>query len=259
MLVARVDAREPEPRRQLGERDGTHAARRVAADLDGGELGVPERHQAQRDEPTVAPGTPLVDLPVVVRLDAEPRKLLVVAAQEDLPAEARVVREGQRRFHVVHRHVLDAGLRLPAAGAHLVERDAVERDLLRRIARGGDEPLHRVLLVLVEPPGHVGALGPRRLAVRAAVEDRRARGRHHDVRADVAVLGGQARRPDVGGFDDVVVEADDPGDVGHVASSFIRAVLLLLVYRRRWSCGAVSVGRRRCRRRRSAARSGCPR
>ena len=52
--VAAVDARQAEVRGDLGEADRAHTARRVALDLGGGELRVPQRDEAQRDEPTAA-------------------------------------------------------------------------------------------------------------------------------------------------------------------------------------------------------------
>ena len=104
----RVDAGQAEVRRQLAERDGPHAAGRVAPHLGGGELGVPQRDEAQRDEPAPAAAAPLLDHPVVVGLDAEQGELLVLAPQEDLPAEARVVREAQLGLDAVEVHVGEA-------------------------------------------------------------------------------------------------------------------------------------------------------
>ena len=53
---------------------------------------------------------PLVEHPVVVRLDAEVAELLVLALGERLAAEAREAREHERRLDVVHVHVLEARL-----------------------------------------------------------------------------------------------------------------------------------------------------
>ena len=207
---------EPQPRRQLGERDRLHPACRVAPHLGGRELDVPQRDQAQRDQAAVAARAPLVDLPVVVRLDAQPGELLVLRLEEDLPAEPRVVRERERRLDVVHGHVVEAGLRLPAPRAHLVEGDRRRSRSRRpgsRRRRSGASPSTAGPRRTTTRPGRPRCRAPRGSVPPSStgVPGRR----HHDVRADVAVLRGQALGPHVGRFDDVVVEAHDPGDVGH--------------------------------------------
>ena len=209
-------ARQAEVGRQLAERDGAYPARGVAAYLLRRKFGVPERHQAERHEPATGPAAPLLDHPVVVGLHAQQRELTVLAVQEDLAGEARIVRVAELRLHVVAIHVGEAVLLLPAAGAHLLERDAGEADLVGGIARGGDEPLHRIAVVLVAPPGDIGAFGAGRLDVGAAGELRGTGRVVLDVRADVAILRRQPARPHVGRLDDVGVDIDQRRDAVNV-------------------------------------------
>ena len=51
-------------------------------------IGIPDHRDRQRDEAPRVGTAPGVDVPVVVRLDHHPRELLVLAACEELPAEA---------------------------------------------------------------------------------------------------------------------------------------------------------------------------
>ena len=95
-------------------------------------VGVPQRHDAQRHQPTAGVAGPLLDHPVVVRAHARERELLVGALGEHLPAEARERREAQRRLHVVEVHVGEASLRVVAARAHLVEADRAHPPLATR-------------------------------------------------------------------------------------------------------------------------------
>ena len=118
--VARVDGGEPEPGRDLGERDGAHAALGVAPGLGRGRLGVPQRDEAQRDVVTRRRGAPLLDHPVVVGPHTGQAQLLVGVLVEGLPAKAREGREGQRAVGVVEGQVLDPLVALEAARAHLV-------------------------------------------------------------------------------------------------------------------------------------------
>ena len=75
-------------RRILGEGDGVAALRRTATDFLGGEHGVPERNERQRDElASAGSAAPVVDDPVVVDLQALERELLVLTLR-NLPAEA---------------------------------------------------------------------------------------------------------------------------------------------------------------------------
>jgi hypothetical protein len=76
--VVGVDRRQVEVRRDLAEAHGPHTALRVAVHLGGGQLGVPELHDDERDEATVGVAAPLLDHPVVVGLHAEVGQLLVL-------------------------------------------------------------------------------------------------------------------------------------------------------------------------------------
>ena len=78
VAVGVVHRRQTQERRDLAEAHGPHAALRVAAHLGRGQLGVPQRDDAQRDQPAVRLGAPLVDHPVVVGLDAQQAELLVL-------------------------------------------------------------------------------------------------------------------------------------------------------------------------------------
>jgi hypothetical protein len=71
----------------------------AAADLGGGEVDVPERDEGHREQPTgTLPAAPLLDHPVVVRLDAGERDVLVGRLQEGLSAESGHGREAERRL-----------------------------------------------------------------------------------------------------------------------------------------------------------------
>ena len=80
-----------------------HAPLGVALGLGRGQLGVPQRDEAQRDVVAARGRAPLLDHPVVVGLDAGQAELLVLALVEGLAAEAREGREGQRAVGVVER------------------------------------------------------------------------------------------------------------------------------------------------------------
>ena len=111
----RVDRRQAEVRRDLAERDRTHAAFGVAADLRGGELAVPQRDDDQGDQATARVAAPLLDHPVVVRATHASAEVVVLALQERLPAEAGERREAQRRLDPVVVHVGEARLGFVAA------------------------------------------------------------------------------------------------------------------------------------------------
>ncbi len=149
--VAGVDARQAEVRRDLAEAHGSHTARRVAPDLRRGELGVPERDERERDEPAAAVAAPLLDHPVVVRVDARFRELAVLGLEERLAAEARERRERQRRLDPVDVHVVEPGLGVVAARAHLVVGDRRHRHVVTVEADRGDVALVDVDEVLVDP------------------------------------------------------------------------------------------------------------
>ena len=216
---------QPEAGRDLAEGDGPDAPLGVALGLGGGQLDVPQRDEAERDVDAAGGRAPLLDHPVVVRLDAGEAELLVLALVERLAAEAGEGRERQRAVRVVEGQVLDALVTVPAALAHLVVRDgghghlgAVEDEfplvvLGDRGARDGDELLVDVDELVVVVPGvaplalgvlvHV-VLGPREVLERAPLLAL-------DPGAPLPPLLREPRLPHVGRLDDMVVNADDPG------------------------------------------------
>ncbi len=207
-----VEARQPEIGGELAEGDGPHAPVGVAPDLGRGQVGIPQRDEAQRDEPAAALAAPLLHHPVVVGLDAQPGQLAVLAPEELLAAEARIVREAELRLHPVDVHVLQALLDPVTARPHLVVAHTAQLDLLAREPRCGDRALERRAVVLVAPPRHLGPLGPGLLHVAAPHQLRHPARQQLDVRADLAVARGQPGRPHVGRLDDVRVEVDDGRD-----------------------------------------------
>ena len=108
---------------QLAEAERTHAAIRVALDLGGRELDVPQRHDAERDVHAARRRAPLLDHPVVVRLHAREAEITVGRLVERLAAEPRERRERQRTVGPVELEVLDARVALVATGPHLVVGD----------------------------------------------------------------------------------------------------------------------------------------
>ena len=161
VVVGVVHAGQAEERRDLAEADGAHAALRVAPHLVRRQLGVPQRDEAQRDEPAARVGAPLLDHPVVVGLHAEQPELPVLGLGEGLAAEAGERREAQRRLDVVGVHVLEPGLHLVGARAHLLVGDALHGHLVAGHPHGRVHPQQRTLEVLVVPPVHRHALRTR--------------------------------------------------------------------------------------------------
>jgi hypothetical protein len=215
-VVGVVHRGQPEERRDLAEADGAHAPLRVAPHLLGGQLGVPQRNEGERDEPALGLGpAPLLDHPVVVGLDAEQPELLVLGLGEGLAAEPGEGREAERRLEVVDVHVLEAGLDRVGAGAHVLVGDALHGHLVAGHAR----PPSR--------PAAAGASGPRSTTSRWAALGT---GLDLELAADELISGIGARTtrgptswyffgrrscPHVGRLDHVVVDGDDPGHVGH--------------------------------------------
>ena len=156
----------------------------VAPDLGGRELDVPQRHEAERDQPTVGVAAPLLDHPVVVGPHAGEGEVLVLALGERLAAEPGHRREAQRTLDVVDVHVREASLRLVATGAHLVVGDRRQGHLVARKPDRGDVALVRLDEVLVEP-GVGLRLGvvPLDVVVRAARVGHRADPPAFDARA----------------------------------------------------------------------------
>ena len=97
--VAGVDRRQAELVGRLRERDRLEAARRVAADLVGREVGVAQVRDLVRDEAVGMRAAPRVEVPVVVRAHRGERELVVVGPhREPLADEAgQERREAQRR------------------------------------------------------------------------------------------------------------------------------------------------------------------
>ena len=151
-MVGVVHARQAEEGRDLAEAHGAHAAVGVAPHLGRRQLGVPQRDEAQGDEPAARVAAPLLDHPVVVGLDAEQAELLVLGLGEGLAAEAGEGREAQRRLNVVGVHVVEPGLDLVGARAHVLVGDALHGHLVARHADGGVDAEQRALEVLVVPP-----------------------------------------------------------------------------------------------------------
>ncbi len=207
----------PEERRDLAEAGGGDAAGGHAAHLGGGQIGVPQRHDHERDEATVGAGAPLVDLPVVVGLHAGEPELLVVHLGERLPAETRHGREAHLGVGPVDVHVLEAGLLVVAALAHVLVGDGRDGDLFARHTDRCGQPRVRDGLVLEHPP-----IGQRAFAFRTHLIGELAADEGHllhrmtlDARADRLELLRQAVLPDVRGLDDVVIDGDDLRDVLH--------------------------------------------
>ena len=209
VVVGVVHARQAEEGRDLAEAHGAHATVRVAPHLGRRQLGVPQRDEAERDEPAARVAAPLLDHPVVVGLHAEQAELVVLGLGEGLAAEAGEGREAQRRLDVVGVHVVEAGLHLVGARAHVLVGDALHGDLVARHADGGVDPQQRALQVLVVPPVDGHAFGARLHLERAAPVLHLGHGGAHDPRPDLGVLGGEAVLPHVGRLDHVVVDRDD--------------------------------------------------
>ena len=208
-MVGIVHARQAEEGRDLAEADGADATRRVAPHLGRGQLGVPQRDEAERDEPAARVAAPLLDHPVVVGLHAEQAELLVLGLGEGLAAEAGEGREAERGLNVVGVHVVEAGLHLVGARAHVLVGDALHGHLVARHAHGGVDAQQRPLEVLVVPPVDRHALGAGLDLERPAPVLHLGHGRAHDPRPDLGVLGGEAVLPHVGRLDHVIVDRDD--------------------------------------------------
>ena len=209
VVVGVVHAGQPEEGRDLAEADGAHAALGVAPHLGRGQLGVPQRDEGQRDQPAARVAAPLLDHPVVVGLHAEQPELLVLGLGEGLAAEAGEGREAQRRLDVVGVHVLEPGLHLVGARAHVLVGDALHGHFFAGNPDGGVDPEQRPLELLVVPPVHRDAASARLDLERAAAELDLGHGRPHNPRSHLEVLGGEAVLPHVGRFDHVVVDRDD--------------------------------------------------
>ena len=118
----REDRLHPDAVRLLRQRDGDEAARRVATDLLGAQVGVAEERDAERHDARRMARVPLVEEPVVPRLrDREP-ELGIGATREHGSAEpGDLAREVDRRPHAVDVHVTDTRVDVVATEPHVLE------------------------------------------------------------------------------------------------------------------------------------------
>ena len=224
--VAGVDARQPEVRRDLAEAHRVHAARRVAPDLGGRELGVPQRDDGQRDRGArrESPHHSSTIQSLYACTHASPR------ARGPSPRGTSGRRsagtsgthsDASTQFIV---HVLDARLRVVATGAHLVVGDRRHRHVVAVEADRGHVALVDVDEVLVDP-----AVGLRSVVVERSARTRRRRcgciapmPRRSTRGPASRNRSREPRLPEVRGLDDVVVDADDLRELGHVPSCLWR-------------------------------------
>ncbi len=210
-----VDGRQAEIGRQLGEGNGVEAAGGVAPDLGGGQRRIPQRHEAQRDQPPSTRAAPLLAHPVVEGADTRQRQVLVLGLEEHLAGKTREGREAHGALRAVDVHVGQAGHGVIAPRSHGGEGDRGRRQLVAGEADARHHLGDRPDQVLVDPPVHHGAVaapfvrdvvGPRHLDRPAAVL--------FDVGPAGTELRRQPRRPHMRWFDHVVVDRDHPGQVG---------------------------------------------
>ena len=135
-----VDARHAEPGRVLRERDRVAALVGEPAHLLGRLLHVEQREDAARDEALGVRAAPLVDVPVVVRLDHHEVDVAVGALVQHLAGEAGPVREVEPRELAAGRHVAHALVDVVAAGPHVLVAVRVDVEHLGRLARHRVEP-----------------------------------------------------------------------------------------------------------------------
>ena len=221
--VARVDAGQAEVDGDLAESRRPHPPSSVAPHLAGRRLHVPQRDQADGDEPPTGVAAPLLNRPIVVGDDAGQPQLLVGALGERLAAKARKGRVAGRCLHPVHVHVEEAFLGVVATGAHVVVGDRRHRHLFPGEPDGCDHPFVGVDDVLVDP----GVCLERRLVVElllvrgCAGELNGAHPPSLDTGASIPELGRKPGLPHVRGLDDVVVDADDLGDRHFVHCAYV--------------------------------------
>ena len=148
----RVDRRESELGRDLGEADRVDAPVGVAPDLGGGELGVPQRHDRQRDEPATRVAAPLLDHPVVVGLHARRGRGPCPCPRENVWPQKRgnVGKQSEASTWLTSMSSRRA-CGVVAAGAHLVVGDRRRSHLVAVEADRGDVATVGDREVLVEP------------------------------------------------------------------------------------------------------------
>ena len=248
VAVLVVDARQAEVRRQLGERDRPHAPRRVASDLVGRELRVPQRHDAQRDEAAAALPGPLVDHEVVVGLHARERELLVVHPEEHLAGEAHDVREAERPLDARLVHGDEALLHLVAGRRASPRRSSpcgrpAPGPCPRRSRAGGWRGTCR-------PPSARSRWARRRRrggGCRARSSGPNSHGSRTTRGPQLAELRGEAGLEEVGRLDHVVVHGDDPGQShrGSRRARDCRSEVVRQAYRLSWPAAPGPIRRRR--------------
>ena len=180
------------------------AAQRSISDR---ELRVPQRDQRLRDEAIRVGRAPLVDHPVVPRLHAREREVLVVGLEEAVAAEARERREQQLGPHAVFVHRAHPLVDVVRGRDHVVVAAGEEIAALARFA-GPEAPSLRVPLELerIEPAFPLPTL--------------HAGFRVDDARRLIAVARRDVIDEDVRRLDHVVVDGDELDVVGeHVTSA----------------------------------------
>ena len=185
-----VDARHAEPGGVLREGDRvtalvgepTHLLRRL--------LDVEQRQDAARDEAVGVRPAPLVDVPVVVRLDHHQVDVAVGPLVQDLAGEAGPVREVQPCELAAGGHVAHPLVDVVATGPHVLVAVRVDVEHLGRLAG------HRVQPQVPAPDLPVVPL-------------LRAVGLVDDPRGQLAVLLGHVRIEHRRGLGDVVVDRDE--------------------------------------------------
>ena len=201
VAVLVMDRRQPELGRLLREREGRHALGRHPVHLLDRELRVPHRDQHQRDVAAGRRTAPILDHPVVPRLQAGEAEFAVTRLHEQLPAEPRQRREAQRREDAGLVHVLDPGLRVVTARPHLGVRHRLRTEFLLGLAGHRRQAARRESLAVVDPD-------------LAAIFDH--------VRRPVAILGRHPVDPEVRWLEDVVVHRDEPVQIELCSHLFLR-------------------------------------
>src|SRR6266540_4261248 len=185
-----VDARHAEAGWVLRERDSVATLVRQPPHLGRRRVDVEERQDPARDDPLRVGAAPLVDVPVVVRLDHDEVDAVVRPRVQDLAREPRPVREVEARELTARRHVAHPLVDVVATRAHVLVARRVDVEHLRWLARDRVEAEVAAAEVAVEPL--LGAVG--------LVDD---------ARHPVAVLRRDVGVEHVGGLADVVVDRDE--------------------------------------------------
>lgn len=180
----------------LREADPPSALGRGAVDLGDAQVDVPQRQYDQRHEPAGRKGAKLIDDEVVVGLDAQQRQFLIFAEEEPGAGVAAERREADLGMYTVGVHVLDPCRRVITPRGHILESDRIEVQIRLFPAGGRRDAIRDVGPALVEP----------HLIARV-----RALGLLDHPRSGFFELVGQPILPDIGVFDDVIVDRDQFG------------------------------------------------